>query len=150
MILTTAKLAHSDYTAATWHVYLMLLALLFVEGLLTMNSTKFLGQLNAVGTAANIIALIILIIWMPAGSFNSPKTNSNHYVWTEIINGTECPNTLAVMMGFLGVIWTMSGYDAPFHLSEECYNANIASPRAIVTSAQLGLYLEFAIILVIA
>jgi len=54
------------------------------------------------------------------------------------------------MMGFLSVIWTMSGYDAPFHLSEECANANIASPRAIVMTAQLGLYLGFPIILVIA
>jgi amino acid transporter len=44
----------------------------------------------------------------------------------------------------------MSGYDAPFHLSEECSNANIASPRAIVMTAQFGLYLGFAIILAIA
>lgn len=42
------------------------------------------------------------------------------------------------------------GYDAPFHLSEECSNANIASPRAIVMTAQLGLYLGWAVILVIA
>lgn len=43
----------------------------------------------------------------------------------------------------------MPGYDAPFHLSEECSNANIASPRAIVMTSQLGLYLGFACILVI-
>ena len=43
-----------------------------------------------------------------------------------------------------------SGYDAPFHLSEECSNANIASPRAIVMTAQLGLYLGWVCILVIA
>lgn len=39
-------------------------------------------------------------------------------------------------------------YDAPFHLSEECSNANIASPRAIVMTAQFGLYMGWAIILV--
>ena len=32
----------------------------------------------------------------------------------------------------------MSGYDAPFHLSEECSNANIASPRAIVMTSGIG------------
>lgn len=31
-----------------------------------------------------------------------------------------------------------SGYDAPFHLSEECSNANIASPRAIVLTSGIG------------
>lgn len=44
----------------------------------------------------------------------------------------------------------MSGYDAPFHLSEECSNANIASPRAIVMTAQFGMYLGWAIVIVIA
>ena len=56
----------------------------------------------------------------------------------------------ATLMGFLSVIWTMSGYDAPFHLSEECSNANVAAPRAIVMTAQLGFYLGFPVILVIA
>jgi hypothetical protein len=43
---------------------------------------------------------------------------------------------------------TFRGYDAPFHLSEECTNANIAGPRAIVLTGQSGLYLGWAIILV--
>lgn len=51
-------------------------------------------------------------------------------------------------VGFLTTIYTMAGYDAPFHLSEECSNANIAAPRAIVMTAQFGLYLGWAIILV--
>jgi amino acid transporter len=41
-------------------------------------------------------------------------------------------------MSFVAVIWTMSGYDAPFHLAEECSNANIASPRAIVMTSAFG------------
>lgn len=31
-----------------------------------------------------------------------------------------------------------SGYDAPFHLSEECSNANIAAPRAIILTSGVG------------
>ncbi|MCJ1478073.1 hypothetical protein MMC13_006748 [Lambiella insularis] len=150
MILAAAEIANSNYTAQTYHVYLLLLALLAVEGCLTMNSTKFLGRLNIFGTVANVVALVIFVIWLPAGSINSPKVSPNSYVWSGIINGTEWPDGFAFMMGFLSVIWTMSGYDAPFHLSEECSNANIASPRAIVLTAQLGLYLGWAIILVIA
>lgn len=44
----------------------------------------------------------------------------------------------------------MSGFDVPFHVAEECSNANIASPRAIALTAQLGLYLGWAVIIVIA
>ena len=150
MILTAGEIANPDYVAQTWQIYLVFLLLLITEGLLTMNSTRFLGRLNELGTILNLIVLVIFVAWFPAGSINHPKTNDSNYVWTNIVNGTEWPSGLAFIMGFLSVIWTMSGYDAPFHLSEECSNANIASPRAIVMTAQLGLYLGFAIILVIA
>ena len=103
MILTAAEIANPGYTAQTFHVYLLLLALLIFEGLLTMNSTKFIGRLNVAGTVANLVALIIFVIWMPVGSINTPKTNSNTFVWTEIINGTEWPSGFAFMMGFLSV-----------------------------------------------
>lgn len=32
----------------------------------------------------------------------------------------------------------MSGYDSPFHLAEECSNANVASPRAIFLTSAMG------------
>jgi amino acid transporter len=44
----------------------------------------------------------------------------------------------------------MSGYDAPFHLSEECSNANVASPRAIVMTAGFGGLAGWALQLVTA
>ena len=117
-----------------------------------MNATKFIGNLSMVGTIVNVVLILVFVIWMPVGSINTPKTNPNSEVWTSegIVNGTEWPTGFAFMMGFLSVIWTMSGYDAPFHLSEESSNANIAAPRAIVMTAQLGLYLGFACILAIA
>ena len=92
----------------------------------------------------------MFVIWMPVGSVGSPKTNGTHETWTTFTNGTEWPIGWATIMGFLTTIWTMSGYDAPFHLAEECSNANVAAPRAIVMTAQAGLYGGFAIVLVIA
>lgn len=62
MILTAAEIANPDYTAQTWHIYLVFLLLLIVEGLLTMNSTKFLGRLNEIGTILNLIALIVFVV----------------------------------------------------------------------------------------
>jgi amino acid transporter len=115
-----------------------------------MQSTKVLGRVNMTGTIINLAVIIIFIIWMPVGSQNTPKINSNTFVWTEVTNGTEWPSGFAFLMGFLTVIWTMSGYDAPIYLSEECSNANVASPRAIVMTAQLGFYLGWICILVVA
>lgn len=151
-ILIAAEIGHPAYIAQTYQIYLMMLALLFIEGLLTMNSTEFLARMNGLGTIVNVLAVFIFVIWMPIGSINEPKTNPNNIVWTSdgIVNGTEWPTSFAFMMGMLSVILAIAGFDAPFHLSEECSNANIASPRAILMTGQLGMYLGWAIIIAIA
>ena len=43
-----------------------------------------------------------------------------------------------------------SGYDTPFHLSEECSNANIASPRAIALTGGVGGIMGWFLQLVVA
>jgi len=53
-------------------------------------------------------------------------------------------------MSFLGIIWTCSGYDSAFHLSEECSNANIAAPRAIVMTSTSGVMFGWFLSLVTA
>ena len=105
MIVTAAEIAHLDYVGQTYHIYLLLLLLLIIEGLLTMNATKFIGQLNQVGTIVNFLVVFIFIVWMPSGSINRPKMNPNSEVWTSqgIINGTEWPTGFVFMMGFLSV-----------------------------------------------
>jgi amino acid transporter len=109
MILAAGEIANPNYTQETWHLYLVFLLLLIIEGCLTMNPTKFIGYLNIVGTVVNIIALIIFIIWLPAESINSPKFNDNQTVWLNLQNGTEWPIGWAFIMSFLAVIWTMAG-----------------------------------------
>ncbi|KIV90844.1 hypothetical protein PV10_05452 [Exophiala mesophila] len=149
MLVTAGSIAYPDYTPETWHIYLTLLGLLLLNGIVTMQSTWFIGWVNKIGTIFNIIVIFIFLIWFPVGSINRPKTNNSHDVWTTFENGTEWPIGYAVIMGFLTTIWTMSGYDAPFHLTEESANANIAAPRAIVMTAQSGLWLGWAVIFVI-
>ena len=110
MMLTAAQIVHPDYVVQTWHVYLLLLALLVLQGLLAMNSTKFVGALNTVGTVTNLIVLLIFVIWFPAGSISEPKTNPSSVVWTSegVVNGTEWPTGFAFLMGFLSVIVSRS------------------------------------------
>ncbi|SMR54397.1 unnamed protein product [Zymoseptoria tritici ST99CH_3D1] len=119
MILTCGSIAHPSYVPTNWHIYLLFLLLLTIEGLVAMQSTRFIGRFNIFGTVFNLLIVIIFIIWFPLGSINIPKTNSSHDVWTNFTN-------------------------------EECSNSAIASPRAIVMAAQSGLYLGWAIILIIA
>ena len=106
MLVTAGQIAYPDtYVPQTWHIYLCLVALLIIQGLITMQSTKFIGRVNVVGTVFNIAIVIMFVIWFPVGSINSPKTNNSHDVWTEFANGTEWPVGWSTIMGFLTAIW---------------------------------------------
>ena len=73
MILAAAEISNQDYVPETWHLYLTFLFLLIIQGVLAMNSTKILGYINIVGTIANVVVLVIFIVWLPAASINRPR-----------------------------------------------------------------------------
>lgn len=120
MVLAAAQILHEDYVIKQWHTYLLFLLILLIQGGLTIQATKFLGHMNIIGTILNVVVLVVFIIWLPVASINTPKFNDKRTVWVNMENGTEWPMGWSFIMGFLSVIWTMSGYDTPFHLSEEC------------------------------
>lgn len=66
-----------------------------------MQSTRFIGRLNLVGTVTNIAIVLLFVVWFPAGSINNPKTNSSKDVWTNFENGTPWPIGWATIMGNL-------------------------------------------------
>lgn len=113
--MTCGAIAYPGYTPQTWHTYLTLLALLVIQGFITMQSTKFIGWVNKVqkfalchykevdlnsqvGTVANVVIILIFVIWFPVGSINSPKTNRSSEIWTTFENGTDWPIGWATIM----------------------------------------------------
>lgn len=99
MLITCGQIANPDYVPKTWHIYLTLVALLVMQGIICMQSTKLIGWVNRVGTVWNIIIVFIFVIWFPAGAINTPKTNATHETWTSFENGTAWPIGWSTIMG---------------------------------------------------
>jgi amino acid transporter len=150
MILAAVSINSPDYVPTTWQTFLLTTLIMILHAGISSMPTKRVAQFNSWGSTFNFIALIAVLILIPANTKNSPKFNSNKEVWGHISNMTDFPDGVAVLMTFVGVIWTMSGYDSPFHLSEECSNANIASPRAIVLTSGVGGLIGWFLQLVVA
>lgn len=151
MVLAMKSLHDPSYSATNWQVFLLTVAIMVVQSVLACLPTKTLARISSAGSLWNSIAIVIVIIAIPAGTNRrDPRFNSNHDAWSVITNQTDWPDGIAILMSFISVIWTMSGYDAPFHLSEECSNANIASPRAIVMTSSIGGIMGWALQLVIS
>ncbi len=153
MILALVQIGNPNYTYETWHCFLLTIAITAACAVIASAPTKWIAYINTAATALNLIFLFISFIVMLAGNNRTsqglPRFNSNGYAW-ELDNFTDWPDGICILMTFMAVIWTMSGFDSPFHLSEECSNAQVATPRAIVLTATVGGLLGFVFQLAMA
>lgn len=145
MTLAAASIRDPTYIPTNYQTFLLTVFIMIMHATISSLPTRWLAQINSGGSTFNFLALIVVIIMIPVGTDREnrglPKFTPSREVWGTIYEGTAFPPGVSVLMSFIGVIWTMSGYDSPFHLAEECSNANLAAPRAIaLTSATGGIF----------
>lgn len=142
MILAAASINDPTYVPTNYQTFLLTTCIMIIHATLSSMPTRWLAKFNTAGSTFNFLALVTVIIMIPAGTDRTerglPRFSPSSEVWGTIYEGTSFPAGISVLMSFIGVIWTMSGYDSPFHLAEECSNANMASPRAIVLTSGIG------------
>lgn len=137
-MLAARSITHPDYVATNYEVFLLTAFLMIIQSCISSMPTKWIAFFNSWGSSINMVAVIIVIILIPTATTTDPKFTPTHQVWSNIDNGTDFPNGIAMLMSFVSVMWAMSGFDAPFHLSEECAVADVSSPRAIVLTSVIG------------
>jgi amino acid transporter len=138
MILAARSITDPNYVSTNWELFLLTTFLMVIQSCISSMPTKWIAVFNSLGSSFNMVAVIIVIILIPSSTITKPKFRPTQDVWSNIENGTDFPNGIAVLMSFISVMWAMSGFDAPFHLSEECAIADVASPRAIVLTSAIG------------
>lgn len=151
MIFSIASMNDASFTPQRWQNWLLTVALMTLVSISASLPTKYVAQFNSFSSFFNICCLIIVFVSLLAGdNRKDPKFNSNHQVWSEFTNSTEWPDGIALLMSFLAAIWAQAGFDGAFHLSEECSNAEVAVPRAIIMTTCIGSSSGFVLLLVIA
>ncbi|CUM65790.1 uncharacterized protein PRCAT00003438001 [Priceomyces carsonii] len=155
LILALKSYNVESYVPTNGQIYGLTLGIQVLDGIISSLPTIWNARFNSMGTVINMIFLIIVFVLILGGNKredfheNIPKFNDNGKAWG-LYNQTEFPTGLAFLMSFLGVIWAMSGYDSPFHLSEECSNAAVAAPKAIVLTSTFGGLVGFLFMIAIA
>ena len=138
MILAARSITDANYVSTNYQLFLLTTFLMIIQSCISSMPTKWIAVFNSLGSSFNMAAVITVIILIPIATITNPKFRPTYEVWSNIDNGTDFPNGIAMLMSFISVIWAMSGFDAPFHLSEECAIADVASPRAIVLTSAIG------------
>lgn len=156
MMFALGTYNNPNFTPTTGQIYGLTTGIMLVHSVISSLPTKYLAHFNSMGTAINMIflAIVFVIIFgandrMSLNDSVTTKFNSNSKAWG-FDNQTDFPLGVATLVSFLGVIWAMSGYDSPFHLAEECLNAAVAAPKAIVLTATCGGTIGFLFMLAIA
>lgn len=153
MVLALKQITDDTYEYENWHCYLLTLGFTFAAAIVASLPTKWIAWINSGSTILNLTFLFISFVVILGGNNRVeqglPRFNDNKIAWG-LENFTDWPDGISILMSFMAVIWTMSGFDSPFHLAEECSNAQVATPRAIVLTATVGGLLGFVFQLAMA
>ena len=121
MVLAAASINYPSYVPQPYQVWLLTVLILMIHACISSMPTRWIANFNSVGSTFNIIALFVVIIIIPTATNREeqglPRFTPSSEVWGTFYPGTDFPKGVAILMSFVSVIWTMSGYDAPFHLS---------------------------------
>ncbi|KAJ3006844.1 hypothetical protein HKX48_009451 [Thoreauomyces humboldtii] len=126
----------SDYTPLPYHQILVLAGVLVLHALLNTFAIKIVNFLNYVSVWWHIIGVAVIVISILV---KAPSHQSASYVFTQFRDGTGgwgavAGNGYVVLIGLLTAQFTMTGFDASAHLTEETKNAAVAGPVGIVLS----------------
>ncbi|KII84524.1 hypothetical protein PLICRDRAFT_117614 [Plicaturopsis crispa FD-325 SS-3] len=134
-------LSFAPTTAQTFGVYV---ALLVCHGSICSLAPKVIARLQTVYVVLNVLLCLVIIIGLPSATPHEFR-NSAKYAFGSFENVDGWPNGYAFILSFLAPLWTIGGFDASVHISEEATNASVAVPWAIIYSTTSGSVLGWAI-----
>jgi amino acid permease (GABA permease) len=115
-----------------WHTILLFGLILLLHGALNQFGVRIVALLNDVSVWWHVVgvAVIVGVLTFVPDTHQSPS-----FVFTEFVNNTGWQSSLYVaLIGLLLAQYTLTGYDASAHMTEETKDASVAGPRGIVMS----------------
>ncbi len=114
-------------------VVLITAILLAVHGLLNtfgVNLVAALANVSVWWHLAGVAIIVALLVFVPS------HHQSASYVFTHFVNNTGFNKYpfYVFLIGLLNAQYTLTGYDASAHMTEETHKADVAGPKGIVMS----------------
>ena len=134
--------------SSTGTILLVYAAILVTHGLINHYGIRLVAWLNDFSVTIHILGVLIIV---GAILFLAPRQPLSFFAQTATSTGK--PYWWAFILGLLQAQWTMTGYDASAHVSEETVDPRRRVPwgmvMAVAVSAVVGYLLLFALTLAI-
>ncbi len=125
------------FTATPGHTILLLAIILVVHGLLNTFGVRLVAILNNISVWWHLIGVLVIVgvlVFVPA------KHQDASFVFGGFVNQSGWNSSFYVFaLGLLLAQYTLTGYDASAHMTEETKNAAKAGPRGIINSILVSL-----------
>lgn len=120
-----------------WHTILLFGLILLLHATINTFGVGLVAKLNDVSVWWHVIGVAIIVGTL---TFVPDRHQSADFVFTEFVNNTGWSNTFYVaLLGLLLAQYTLTGYDASAHMTEETRDAATAGPRGIVMSIAVSI-----------
>jgi len=124
---------------------------LFLHGLLNTFGIRLVALLNDVSVWWHVVGVAVIFVAM---FFLSPHHTDLGTVFTSFVNNTNLgdaavaplPVAFVALIGLLNAQYTLTGYDASAHMSEETHDAATSAPRGIVFSVVVSVIMGFILL----
>ncbi|KAG0293311.1 hypothetical protein BGZ97_005370 [Linnemannia gamsii] len=130
LLLSSVISLKTGWMYERWHVVLIYFAILIIHGLINTFLVRYIAAMNTASVWVHIGGVIIILVSILV---KTPNKASASFVFTHFINNTGWSSTVyVVLLGLLQSQFTMTGYDASAHMTEETMNADVAGPVGIM------------------
>jgi amino acid permease (GABA permease) len=120
------------FDARPWHTILLFGLILLLHGTLNQFGVRVVALLNNISVWWHVIGVAIIVGVL---ALVPDDHQSASFVFTEFVNNTGWQSALYVsLIGLLLAQYTLTGFDASAHMTEETRDASVAGPRGIVMS----------------
>ncbi len=133
-----------------WITILIYGVVLFLHALLNTFGIRLVALLNDVSVWWHVVGVAIIFVAM---FFLAPHHSDLGTVFTSFVNRTSADGVAPVLpvfyvalIGLLNAQYTLTGYDASAHMSEETHDAHTSAPRGIVFSVVVSVVAGFILL----
>ena len=120
------------FDARPWHTILLFGLILLLHGTLNQLGVRIVALLNNVSVWWHVIGVAVIVL---ALALLPDKHQSASFVFGHFVNNTGFGSSFYVaLIGLLLAQYSLTGYDASAHMTEETHNAAVSGPKGIVNS----------------
>ncbi|KAJ8548259.1 hypothetical protein K7X08_030728 [Anisodus acutangulus] len=147
ILLSTGGLNGGGYQASKYVVIALHGGILLLHAILNSLPILWLSFIGQLAAAWNVLGVFLLMILIPVVA---TERASAKFVFTNFNteNGDGINNNLYIfVLGLLMSQYTLTGYDASAHMTEETKNADMNGPKGIVSAIGISVIAGWAYIL---